>query len=86
MSTHNICFHGEIRKIIHACGYPLLSGATDTQTGINKIIPMQSMNKHVKANIFKIFLNWEYRFTCLVSRARKAGLSSQVVFLQTFPR
>ena len=25
MSTHNICFHGEIRKII--CGYPLLSGA-----------------------------------------------------------
>ena len=25
MSTHNICFHGEIRKIL--CGYPLLSGA-----------------------------------------------------------
>ena len=25
MSTHNICFHGEIRKII--CGYPLLSVA-----------------------------------------------------------
>ena len=24
MSTHNICFHGEIRKI---CGYPLLSVA-----------------------------------------------------------
>ena len=24
MSTHNICFHGEIRKIL--CGYPLLSG------------------------------------------------------------
>ena len=23
MSTHNICFHGEIRKIL--CGYPLLS-------------------------------------------------------------
>ena len=22
MSTHNICFHGEIRKIL--CGYPLL--------------------------------------------------------------
>ena len=25
MSTHNICFCGEIRKIL--CGYPLLSGA-----------------------------------------------------------
>ena len=25
MSTHNICFHGEIRKVL--CGYPLLSGA-----------------------------------------------------------
>ena len=25
MSTHNICFHGEIRKIL--CGYLLLSGA-----------------------------------------------------------
>ena len=26
MSTHNICFRGEIRKLI--CGYPLLSVAT----------------------------------------------------------
>ena len=25
MSTHNLCFHGEIRKIL--CGYPLLSVA-----------------------------------------------------------
>ena len=25
MNTHNICFHGEIRKIL--CGYPLLSVA-----------------------------------------------------------
>ena len=25
MSTHNICFSGEIRKIL--CGYSLLSGA-----------------------------------------------------------
>ena len=25
MSTHNICFHGEIRKIL--CRYPLFSGA-----------------------------------------------------------
>ena len=27
MSTHNICFHGEIRKIL--CGYPLLSVAME---------------------------------------------------------
>ena len=27
MSTHNICFLGEIRKIL--CGYPLLSVAMD---------------------------------------------------------
>ena len=25
MSTHNICFHGEIRKVL--CGYHLLTGA-----------------------------------------------------------
>ena len=25
MSTHNICFYGEIRKLL--CGYPLLCGA-----------------------------------------------------------
>ena len=28
MSTHNICFHREIRKIL--CGYPLLSVAMET--------------------------------------------------------
>ena len=27
MSTHNICFHREIRKIL--CGYPLLSVAME---------------------------------------------------------
>ena len=31
MSTHNICFHGEIRKIL--CGYPLLSVAMDPTAG-----------------------------------------------------
>ena len=31
MSTHNMCFHGEIRKIF--CGYPLLSGALGS-TGV----------------------------------------------------
>ena len=27
MSTHNVCFCLEIRKIVHVCGYPLLSVA-----------------------------------------------------------
>ena len=27
MITHNICFRREIRKILHVCGYPLLSVA-----------------------------------------------------------
>ena len=29
MSTHNICFRGEIRKIL--CGYPLLSVAMNAR-------------------------------------------------------
>ena len=33
MSTHNICFCGEIRKII--CGYPLLSVAMGNKTNAN---------------------------------------------------
>ena len=32
MSTHNICFHGEIRKKI--CGCPLLSGAYNADDSI----------------------------------------------------
>ena len=37
MSTHNICFCGEIRKIL--CGYPLLSVAMETlksSTGVQQ--------------------------------------------------
>ena len=40
MSTYNICFHGEIRKIF--CGYPLLSVAMGGRGNIfrkNKIDP-----------------------------------------------
>ena len=33
MSTHNICFRGEIRKIL--CGYPLLSVA---MINFNKVL------------------------------------------------
>ena len=34
MSTHNICFLGEIRKIL--CGYPLLSVAMHHCTWLNQ--------------------------------------------------
>ena len=33
MSTHNICFRGEIRKIL--CGYPLLSVAMDHPVSVD---------------------------------------------------
>ena len=35
MSTHNICFHGEIRKIF--CGYPLLSVAMGVRLMIRRL-------------------------------------------------
>ena len=38
MSTHNICLHGEIRKIL--CGYPLLSVAMVT----NSVEPDQMLH------------------------------------------
>ena len=34
MSTHNICFHGEIRKLL--CGYPLLSETKSLEAPITK--------------------------------------------------
>ena len=37
MSTHNIFFHGEIRKI---CGYPLLSVAMNINTKYTYVIHM----------------------------------------------
>ena len=36
MSTHNICFREEIRKLL--CGYPLLSVAMLTALGTNEKI------------------------------------------------
>ena len=36
MSTHNICFRGEIRKIL--CGYPLLSVAMRKGSGENVLM------------------------------------------------
>ena len=38
MSTHNICFRGEIRKIL--CGYPLLSVAMQLFSKTCLLIPI----------------------------------------------
>ena len=40
MSTHNICFRGEIKKIL--CGYPLLSVAMTTAFFYNTTAGIQS--------------------------------------------
>ena len=40
MSTHKICFCGEIRKI---CGYHLLSGALLKSTDIILLMPLKRM-------------------------------------------
>ena len=39
MSTHNICFRGEIRKIL--CGYPLLSVAMRIYTVCQSVLDLQ---------------------------------------------
>ena len=44
MSTHNICFHGEIRKIL--CGYPFFSGAM----GLYNFIKSMFLQKKIKPN------------------------------------
>ena len=36
MSTHNICFRGEIRKIL--CGYPILSVALHDIISTDKVL------------------------------------------------
>ena len=41
MSTHNICFRGEIRKIL--CGYPLLS------------VAMGQCRLHIQPSLSKLF-------------------------------
>ena len=53
MSTHNICFRGEIRKIL--CGYPLLSVAmiciaTDKRRYPQNIFYYFSMKTYVVGN------------------------------------
>ena len=56
MSTHNICFCGEIRKIL--CGYPLLSVAmlqhvaTDLAVYLNKRSSTELLSDHWFTNFF----------------------------------
>ena len=53
MSTHNICLHGEIRKILHLFGYPLLSGAM--------MIHSVSMDALESNNLYRIC----FTFVCI---------------------
>ena len=62
MSTHNICFHGEIRKIL--CGYPLLSVAMNVWLSMMISIAFD-INTFVKENIkftiaFWLFIAFPY--------------------------
>ena len=50
MSTHNICFRGEIRKIL--CGYPLLSVAM--------VASPESVSTHLNMNICSILMKTNY--------------------------
>ena len=62
MSTHNICFHGEIRKIL--CGYLLLSVAMSPYTEGN----IYSRNKVCKLSLGVIMVIFFYTSVEILSR------------------
>ena len=53
MSTHNICFHQEIRKIL--CGYPLLSVAMRTTGHKHMLSQLYEMTKSYRQNSAQIY-------------------------------
>ena len=58
MSTHNICFHREIRKIL--CGYPLLSVA---MIGVESMIPRkQTKTKLLNNEVQVVFIPLQQNF------------------------
>ena len=75
MSTYNIWFHGEVRKIL--CGYPLLSGAMPTayvfMEKMEKYLPdkpsclVLKYMKFLDINLFN--LAKEYRYLCKQCRS-----------------
>ena len=62
MSTHNICFHREIRRIIY--GYPLLSVAMQGYSKIDKQEPLLYW-MNVQADLS---LSWSHRSYCRFCR------------------
>ena len=48
MSTHNICFRGEIRKIL--CGYPLLSVAIRQVHMLDWVFPVHTVVRDFSFN------------------------------------
>ena len=73
MSTHNICFHGDIRKLL--CGYPLLFGAmliwwstTSVMIDMKKCCLLQ-VPKSARSKFFTLIvccnqLYWRFETAC----------------------
>ena len=63
MSTHNICFRGEVRKILY--GYPLLSVAMIAAKAVltsTHIYVLSRNMKNVRVFYLKIFSFWRCNF------------------------
>ena len=86
MSTHNICFHGEIRKIL--CGYPLLSVAMYIHPSMS-VCPVRSYEKKFhslsfeKISIFNSYFIHRYITTKYRSSSIKAKIQ-QLLWVMAF--
>ena len=54
MSTHSMCFRGEIRKIL--CGYPLLSVAMDAHVRCFKSLTRAAFNYVRRLRLLRLVL------------------------------
>ena len=70
MSTDNICFHGEIRKVL--CGYPFLS--RDTLLVINKQYPVILQIYRIKPHSFRYPRKCNSNAVCRVAYVPRTGL------------
>ena len=68
MSTHNICFRREVRKIL--CGYPLLSVAMTTPLHLQQNIYCGSSLKWPCQDKSKEY----YNLLCLLQKYKKKSL------------
>ena len=84
MSTHNICFLGEISKIL--CGYPLLSVAmvhvsfrlVPTQWVLSSCATLKQQHIYLANCLLKRYLKF---FTCLLIH-----ISSEILFFGQIPK